>query len=199
MSKTVSITATKREDLGSANARRIRRAGNVPAVVYGHGQEAVAITITPGDADKVAVHSGLVEISCSCGAKKHAVVKEVQRHPINPGILHIDFQEVKMDEQITSIVPVIAEGEAAGTKQGGQLEQVIMELEIKSLPANVPEEIVVDVTALDLNQAIHVKDLVMPEGVVAAVDENLIVFHVRAPKATESEETAEAAEPAAEA
>lgn len=196
MSKTVSITAAKREELGSANARRIRRAGQIPAVVYGHGQAATAITVSPEDADKVSAHSGLIEINCACGAKKLAVVKEVQRHPINPGILHIDFQEVKMDEMITSVVPVVGEGEAAGTRQGGQLEQVLMELEVKSLPANMPEEIIVNVEALELNQAIHVKDLVMPEGVTAAADESLIVFHVRAVKAEATEETAEATEEA---
>ncbi len=200
MSKTVSITAEKRELLGSANARRIRRAGQVPAVVYGHGQPATAITVSPADADKATAHSGLIEINCSCGAKKLAVVKEVQRHPINPGILHIDFQEVKMDEVIHSVVPVILEGEAAGTKQGGQLEQVLMELEVKSLPTNMPEEIIVNVAALELDQAIHVRDLVLPEGVTAATDESLIVCHVRAPKAEVVEETTEApAEGAADA
>ena len=75
MSKTVSITAAKREELGSANARRIRRAGQVPAVVYGHGQPATAITVSPEDADKATAHNGLIEINCSCGAKKLAVVK----------------------------------------------------------------------------------------------------------------------------
>ncbi|MBQ7651205.1 MAG: 50S ribosomal protein L25, partial [Victivallales bacterium] len=175
------------------NARRIRRAGQVPAVVYGHGQPAIAITVSPEDADKATAHSGLIEINCSCGeAKKLAVVKEVQRHPINPGILHIDFQEVKMDEMINSVVPVILEGEAAGTKQGGQLEEVLMEIEVKSLPTNMPEEIVVNVAELELNQAIHVKDLVLPEGVTAVTDESLIVCHVRAPKAEAVEETAAA-------
>ena len=200
MSKTVSITATKREELGSANARRIRRAGQIPAVVYGHGQPATAIAVSPADADKATAHSGLIEINCSCGAKKLAIVKEVQRHPINPGILHIDFQEVKMDEMIHSVVPVILEGEAAGTKQGGQLEQVIMELEVKSLPINMPEEIFVNVANLELNQAIHVRDLVMPEGVTATTDESLIVCHVREPKAeAEPEETTEAAAEGADA
>lgn len=193
MSKTVSITAAKREELGSANARRIRRAGQVPAVVYGHGQPAIAITLSPADADKATAHSGLIEINGACGdAKKLAVVKEVQRHPINPGILHIDFQEVKMDEMINSVVPIILEGEAAGTKQGGQLEEVLMELEVKSLPTNMPEEIIVNVSALELNEAIHVRDLVMPEGVTAVTDESLIVCHVRAPKAEAVEETTEA-------
>ena len=182
MSKTVSISVTTREELGSSNARRIRRAGQVPAVVYGHGQEASAITLSAADADAVFGHAGLVELNVSDGTKKMTIVKSVQHHPINPGIVHIDFQEVKMDEMIQSLVPVVATGEAAGTKQGGQLEQVMMELHVESLPINMPEEIVVDVTNLGFEEAIHVKDLVMPEGVKAVSEADLIVFHVRAPK-----------------
>ena len=191
MSKAISVSIAKREELGTANSRRIRRAGMIPAVVYGHGQAAQPIVISPEEASKIIFHNGLVELTCNCGETKTAIVKEVQRHPINPGILHIDFQEVAMDEIINSTVPVILEGEAAGTKQGGQLEQVMMEIEVKSLPANMPERIVVDVTALELDQAIHVKDLAMPEGVTPAVDADLVVCHVRTVKA--EEETAEAA------
>ena len=190
MSKTVSITATKRDALGSANARRIRRAGFVPAVVYGHGNVAASITVSPADAEKVTAHSGLVEIVCEGGEKKLAVVKDIQRDPLKDFFLHLDFQEVKMDEVITSTVPVIHEGEPIGAKEGGQLEQVMMEIEVKSLPTDMPEHILVDVTALELNHQLHVKDLVYPQGVTPAVSGDLIVFTCKAPHA--------AAEPAAE-
>ena len=138
MSKAISVNIAKRDLYGTANSRRLRRAGLIPAVVYGHGNPAQTITITPEEAAKIEYHNGLVELNCDCGEKKTAIVKEIQRHPINPGILHIDFQEVAMDEIITSLVPVVLEGEAAGTKQGGQLEQVMMEIEVKYLPANMP-------------------------------------------------------------
>lgn len=199
MSKSIPVSIAKREELGSANARRIRRSGMIPAVVYGHGQDALPIVISPEEANKIAFHTGLVELNCSCGTKKTAIVKEVQRHPINPGILHIDFQEVAMDEVITAILPVILTGEAAGTKQGGQLEQVMMQIEVKSLPANMPEEIVVDVTAVELDAAIHVKDLVLPEGVTAVAAEDQIVCHVRTVKAEEEAPAAEGEEAAAPA
>ena len=194
MSKAISVSIAKRDELGTANARRIRRAGMIPAVVYGHGQAAQPIVISPAEAAKIVFHNGLVELACNCGETKTAIVKEVQRHPINPGILHIDFQEVAMDEIITSLVPVILEGEAAGTKQGGQLEQVMMEIEVKSLPANMPDEIKVDVSNLELDNAIHVKDLAMPEGVTPAVDAELVVCHVRTVKAEAEEEAAAPAE-----
>ncbi len=192
MSKIVSISISKREELGSANARRIRRSGMIPAVVYGHGEAALPIVVSPEDAGKVAYYNGLVELNCTCGTKKMAVVKEVQRHPINPGILHIDFQEVAMDEVIISTVPVNLMGEAIGTKQGGQLEQIMKEIDVKSLPANVPAVIDVDITDLGLDAAIHVGDLALPEGVEAASDADLVVCLVRGSRdAAAAEETAE--------
>ena len=103
-----------------------------------------------------------------------------------------------MDEKIISTVPVVSTGEAAGTKQGGQLEQVLMELQVESLPADMPEEIVVDVTDLGFENPLHVKDIVLPKGVVAVSEADLIVFHVRAPK-QEAEATEAAPEEGAEA
>lgn len=196
MSKTVSITVAKRDALGTANARRIRRAGQIPAVIYGHGNEATAITVTVPDAEKVTTHTGLVEILADGTDKKLAIVKEVQRHPINPGIVHIDFLEVRMDEIITSIVPIVSEGEPVGLKQGGQLEQVLMEIEVKSLPTDMPEVITVDVSELDLDQTLRVSELVMPKGVTPVPEPNLIVFQVRLPKQEEpeTEETTEGTE-----
>lgn len=191
MSKIVSISISKREELGSANARRIRRSGMIPAVVYGHGEAALPIVVSPEDAGKVAYYNGLVELNCTCGTKKMAVVKEIQRHPINPGILHIDFQEVAMDEVIISTVPVNLMGEAIGTKQGGQLEQIMKEIDVKSLPANVPAVIDVDITDLGLDAAIHVGELALPEGVEAASDADLVVCLVRGSRGAAVAETAE--------
>ena len=91
MSKAISVNIAKRDLYGTANSRRLRRAGLIPAVVYGHGNPAQTITITPEEAAKIEYHNGLVELNCDCGEKKTAIVKEIQRHPINPGILHIDF------------------------------------------------------------------------------------------------------------
>lgn len=100
-----------------------------------------------------------------------------------------------MDELITSDVRLVAEGEAAGLRQGGQLEQVMFELQIECLPMDTPDMIRVDVSALELDEALHVRDLVMPEGVTAVTDGDLMVFQVRTPRAELPEdEEAEAAE-----
>jgi len=200
MSKTISITATKRDAFGSANARRMRRAGLIPAVLYGHGSDAASITVTPADAEKILDHSGLVEITLDSGEKHHAVVKEIQTNPLSLKTLHLDFLEVRMDEIITAMIPVEHEGEPKGLQAGGQLEQQMMSVELKALPANMPDVIVVDVSNLGLDEVIHVKDLALPEGVAAAAHADQIVFQVRQPKrAAEPAPEAEAAAPEADA
>ena len=200
MSNIINITAKKRDLLGTANARRIRRTGMIPVNLYSKGEEAKCLVISEADAQVAHYHNGLVAVTCEdCGTTMNAVLKEVQVHPLNNKILHMDFHAVKADEVVTSVVPVVLEGDAAGLRQGGQLEQVLHELEIESLPANIPEVITVDVTALELNQALHVNELKLPEGVTAVTDGELIVVHCRAHKVT-AEEAAEdaAAEAAAE-
>ncbi|MDD4097232.1 MAG: 50S ribosomal protein L25 [Lentisphaeria bacterium] len=195
MSKTFSIDVSERAQLGSANSRRMRRDGLVPVVVYGHGQAATSLSISASLLGELLHHPGLVEMNSVDGGKKLTILKAAQRHPISNEVLHLDFLEVKMDELITSEVRVVAEGEAAGIRHGGQLEQVLFELQIKCLPGEMPEAIKVDVSGIELDASLHVRDLVLPEGVTAVSDGALVVFQVRAPKAEASAETAaEAAE-----
>ena len=195
MGKVFNISASDRGQVGSANSRRLRRAGQIPVVVYGHGKAAYPLSIDSALWGQLLNHPGLVEMTCDDGSKRLTILKAAQRHPISNDILHLDFQEVKMDELITSDVRLVAEGEAAGLRQGGQLEQVMFELQIECLPMDTPDMIRVDVSALELDEALHVRDLVMPEGVTAVTDGDLMVFQVRTPRAELPEdEEAEAAE-----
>ena len=196
----MSIKANERHELGTGASRRLRRAGQVPVVMYSHGQEAVALTITAADAEKIQEHTGLLElVDSDNGTTRTAVVKETQIHPLNNRILHIDLLAVKADEIVESTVEVEGVGEAVGTRAGGQLEQVMFELTIKSKPTDIPEKIVVDVSGIELDQALHVKDVVVPEGVEVVNDPDLIVFHVRTVKAEEPAEAPAEGEAAAEA
>ena len=193
MSNLISIKAACRDEFGTACSRRLRRAGLVPAVVYSHGQPAIPVTISAADAELVANHTGLLELANEAkGETMTAVVKEVQRHPLTVHILHIDFQAVKADEIIESVVEIEGMGDAIGTRSGGQLEQVLFDVTIKSKPTEVPEKITVDVSGIDVDQALHVKDIVAPAGVEIVTDPELVVFHVRAVKeeaaASEGEE-----------
>ena len=201
MSNIINISAKKRDLLGTANARRLRRENLIPVNVYSKGEPSQSLVITDADAKIAHYHNGLVAINCEeGGAVMNAVVKEVQVHPLTNKILHMDFHAVKADEVVTSVVPIVLEGDAAGLRQGGELEQVLHEVEIESLPANIPEVITVDVSALELNQALHVGELKLPEGVTAVSDAELIVAHCRAHKVTaeEAAEDAAAAEAAEE-
>ena len=189
MGKVLNIDASDRGQVGSANSRRLRRAGQIPVVVYGHGKAASSMSVASSLLGQLLQHPGLVEMTCGDGSKRLTILKAAQRHPISNDILHLDFQEVKMDELITSEVRLTAEGEAAGIRQGGQLEQVMFELEIECLPMDTPDMIRVDVSGIELDGALHVRDLVMPEGVTAVTDGGLVVFQVRTPKAELPEET----------
>ncbi|NLZ63979.1 MAG: 50S ribosomal protein L25 [Lentisphaerae bacterium] len=205
MSNVISISVDKRELTGTGNARRMRKAGVVPAIVYSRGSTTTHLSVKDDAVRKIQDHVGMVELTCTDGEKKTVIVKDIQVHPLSLAALHIDFLEVKADEIIAVVVPVECIGEAAGLRQGGQLEQVLHELEIKCLPAQVPQVITVDVSDLALDEAFYIKDLVLAEGLTATGDPDLIICHVRAPRTTleetesESEEAAEHSEDAAKA
>jgi large subunit ribosomal protein L25 len=192
MSKSLNITATKRDELGKGAARRLRRENLIPVVAYGHGADAISMTISNEDCQRVLLHSGIVELNCNDSDKKTTVLKTVQRHPISNQILHIDFQIVRADEIIATVVPVISVGEPIGLQQGGQLEQVMMDIEVKSLPMDIPEFIQGDVSELDMDEALHVRALIMPEGVSTDVDPDQVVFNVRTPRVQIIDEELEA-------
>ena len=193
MSVTIAISATKREELGSAASRRQRKAGLVPAVIYSKGVETVALSINEKDVEKIAHHVGLVKITCD-GVQKDAVVKDVQFRAINDAPLAVDFLEVKPGETVTLPVPVEAVGEAAGIKQGGQLEQVVHTVKITAAPADIPEVLKVDVSGIELDQALTIADIKLASGTIEA-NPAQIVFHVRTPHVKEA---APEAAPAAE-
>ena len=130
MSNTITLTASKRDLLGKGNARRFRRAGQIPVNVYSKGEESKSLVISEAEAKLAQHHNGLITLNIEGAAPQSAVMKEIQIHPISNKILHIDFHAVKADEMIKSVVPLVLEGEAAGLRQGGELEQVLHEVEI---------------------------------------------------------------------
>lgn len=183
MSNTLSITVEKRELLGTANSRRMRREGVVPAVIYSRGVDPVSLSVSETAVRQLIGHSGLVELKCSCGEVKAAVVKDYQIHPISTKPLCVDFLEVKADELVVVPVRLVSRGEALGLAQGGQLEQVMHEIEIQAVPGNLPSVIEVDVTALNKGDAVCAGDLQLPEGVTVVGDPDRVLFHVRSGKA----------------
>jgi len=193
MSNAFTISVQPREALGTANSRRLRRGGLVPAVLYGAGEANLSLSVEHELAEKLYSHAGVVELVIDSQGKRSAITKEIVRHPISSKILHIDFLAVRADELIILPVPVISEGTAAGEQEGGQLEQILREIDIECLPANVPEAIRVDVSALELDQSLLIKDLQLGEGVSAVGDPEQTVFQVRIPRVAEEEEEVEEA------
>ena len=199
MSTSISIATTKRDKVGSANARRLRRTGQVPVVVYSKaekGSVSIHLQLAEGDVAKIAHHAGLVELAVEDGTKYNVITKEIQFHPISSRPLSVEFQEVKAGQTVTVTVPVEAHGEPAGLKQGGQLEQVLHTLVITAAPQDIPEVVVVDVSGIELDQALTVADIKLNGTAKIDEDPQLIVFHVRKPhtKSTEAETAAPAAE-----
>ncbi len=177
MSNTISIATAKREICGSAVSRRLRNAGIIPGVIYSCGAETQMLQISFDDAKKIARHTGLIELNYEDGSKKNAIIKEMQLNPLTGKPLCVDFLEVKAGEKVTLSIPVESFGEAEGIRQGGQLEQVVRFIEVTGEPANIPEVLKVDVSALERGKALTIADL-KAEGLEIAGDKQ-IVFHVR--------------------
>ncbi|MDR0387987.1 MAG: 50S ribosomal protein L25 [Treponema sp.] len=163
----VIFAARKRVSTGSRDARRIRRAGRIPAVIYGHSGTAVTI-----DLDALEFINGVKGISESTivrvnvdGEGRDAFVKATQRNILNGQVLHVDFYEVESDTMLRARVSVQMEGNPIGVREGGILEAPLHDIEVECLPGNLPERIIVDISGLGVNQSIHVRDLVLGEGV----------------------------------
>lgn len=204
MSERINLTASRREKTGRGGVRKLRAAGRVPAVLYGASEPASLELDTVAFID--AIHEAesdnvLVNLSIEGDSTKShlALIQEIQHHPIKDTVLHIDFQEVRQDQTIQANVPVHEEGIADGVKNsGGILDHVIRELHVECLPKDLPSHITVDITALGLEQAIHVNELTLPDGVTSLHDGELPVFMVHPPRVkeeTDEEVTAAATEP----
>jgi large subunit ribosomal protein L25 len=204
------LAATKREDKGKNQARRHRAAGRLPAVVYGPvtggGKDvAVPVTVDPKSLSKI-LHSESGQntiISLEFEGKTTPVlVKDFLLHPVSHALLHADFYRVAMDRKLTVTVPVHVKGEARGVKQqGGVLDFVTREIEVECLPADIPENIEVDVTELVMNQGIRLRDVAAGQKWTAISDLDTMLVHVVAIKVEEAPaaDAAAAATPATSA
>jgi large subunit ribosomal protein L25 len=198
----VVFEARKRVGAGSSDARRVRRAGRIPAVIYGRSGSAVTI-----DLNALEFSTGVKGISGSTivkvdvdGNAVDAFVKDTQRNILNGQILHVDFYEVETDKLLRARVPVHVTGNPIGVRNGGIFESPLHDIEVESLPRNLPERINVDVSALDVNQSIHVRDLALGDGVRLISGGDQVVALVKFAKAEEAAATVEeAAAGAAEA
>jgi large subunit ribosomal protein L25 len=184
MAESVVLEIEKRVGNGSLKARKLRAAGKVPGVVYGHKQDAVSIAI---DADRLmyAIRHGarVLDLQVGKSAPEKVLIREVQWDHLGKDLLHVDFARVSADERIKVSVPIELRGIAPGVTGGGVLDQPLHVLHVECLAIAIPESIRVNINELQLDAAIHVKELKLPDGVTALDDEDAIVVHVTAPKA----------------
>jgi len=193
------LEAIARETFGKNEARRTRREGKVPGVLYGgDGAKATPISVEPKALLKI-LHSEsgantLISLKLSGAADSKVLVKEYQLDPVTHQVLHADFYRVAMDKLIQVTIPVVVKGEPKGVKQqGGILEFIRREIEVECLPADIPENVEVDVSELMLHQGIRVRDLTVDPKWTPKSDPDMMLVHVIMPKAEE------VAAPAAEA
>ncbi|MGH7379524.1 MAG: 50S ribosomal protein L25 [Candidatus Methylomirabilales bacterium] len=188
----VDLVAERRTERRKAAAKRLRRAGRIPAVLYGEG-EPLLLSVSPKalqgvlEAGENVIINLQVKMDGGVESRK-VLVKELQIDPVREMPLHADFLGISMTRVIAVKVPVELTGIPVGvTTKGGILEHALWELEVKCLPAAIPERVTLDVSALDLGDALHVKDLKVPEGVVVEADPEQVVAMVSAPR-VEAEE-----------
>ena len=197
------LAAVTREGRGKNDARRLRRAGSVPAVLYGgESREGLPIAVDPKELLLI-LHSEsgvntLIGLTVDGGEASQVLVKDFQLDPIHSEMLHVDFYRLALDKAITVTVPVMLKGEPAGVKQqGGVLDFVQREVQVECMPTEIPEHIDVDVSELMIGQGVRLRDLLTDVAWTPVSEPDTLLVHVIAPKVEEEPET-EAAEEAIE-
>lgn len=199
--KSVPLNAFNRTQAGRGGVKKLRSAGRIPAIIYGRKTSPLNLEVNARELEDLIHHSVseniLVDLSLD-KSKRLALVQEVQHHPLNGRVLHVDFHEVAETEKVTIMVPVETVGEAAGVKTGGGvLEHVLFKIKVRALPKDLPEQIVVDVTHLELGKSVHLGEIKAPEGVEILGDKKVSVIAVAMPRTEEEEAAAAEAAPAA--
>ncbi len=195
--KQVNLKAYNRAKLGGLSAKRYRKEGKIPAVIYGESGEKHLLI----DQKELSVvlksvmgKAALIDISFDDGSEsRYAVVKEVERHPVSDSLMHVDFFEIVRGKPMTAMIPLHMHGEAFGAKnEGGVVEMHLHEVKVKCRPRDLPEMILVDVTNLKVGESIRVKDIKAPEGVKIEEDLEDLVISCQLPKEEPVEEAAPA-------
>ena len=202
--KSVPLKAYPRTQTRRGGAKKLRDTGRVPAVIYGRQVKPQNLEISAKEIGDLIHHSAsenlLVDLSVEndARAKRLALVQEIQHHPLDGKVLHVDFHEVAENEKVIVNVPVETVGEAAGVKNsGGVLEHIMFKLKVRCLPKDLPEQITVDVTSLELGKAFHLGEIKAPAGVEIIGDKSMPVVTVAMPRTEEEEVAATTTETAA--
>ncbi len=188
----------KNKGTGSRASRKLRKAGRIPAVVYGHKLPVVPISMEKTEvATMMAAASHLAELDLD-GTSETVLIRDIQWDHLGRDILHVDFERVNREELIETEVTIELRGEAVGVAEGGRLQQIIHELPVKCPAGQIPGAIRVDVTEMKIGDAVHIRDLDLPQGVVAQLEPDVLVLNIAAfaqAAEAEGEGEGEAAQP----
>ena len=184
------LEAVVRNGSGSGPSNELRRQGAVPGVVYGEGKPSVAVQVNAKELSRAlntkAGSNVLITLrvkGATAPPESLVLIKELQHHALSHGILHVDFHQVSLTKRITVNVPLAFKGESPGVKkEGGVLEHLRWDIEVSCLPTEIPPEIPVDISGLELNKVIHVKEIAVPPGVKVTIDPELPVITCIIPK-----------------
>ncbi len=201
MSETV-LTAELGRTSGSADSRRLRAEGKIPAVVYGHGMDPLTVSVDRRELRQAlsgaAGMNTILDLTID-GTVYPTLIKDIQRHPVKRNVQHIDFIQVNLNEEIVVSVPIHLEGEAKAVASGnGLIDLAMQDLEVRTTPRNIPDSIVIDVTDMTMESVIRVEDIPLPSGVVAEAEAEAVVVTVLVTR-TAASEAQEAADEAAAA
>ncbi len=194
----IELKTETRIETGNGPARRLRRAGQIPAVYYGPNAKPVLLSVNKIDLETVLKKGGAGQVMLNLVIQDNgetrsvpAMIKELQTHPVSRNFIHIDFYEINMDRKITVKVPIVTTGVAKGVESGGILQIVRRELEVECLPLEVPESIVIDISDLDIGDSFHVGRISLEGEIEILDDEDYTVVTVVSPKLEEVEEPEE--------
>jgi large subunit ribosomal protein L25 len=194
------INATTRSTKGNGPARVLRREGQIPAILYGPGNEPTSIAVNTHELELLlkSSRSGQVFVSLAIDGvgERKALLKELQRHPVGGQYLHADFYEVTMDRKIRAGVPVTTRGKSQGVEMGGMLQVIRRELEVLCLPDDIPEMFEIDITELEMGESVHVEDLPLEGDVEIPHEVNFTVLTILSGRQAEEEEAVEEGEEA---
>lgn len=195
MVNSAALKAAGRAATGKGVARKLRAAGRIPAVVYGTAETARSISVDAHELDRlfagISIENTVIELGIDDESAIRVLVRETQRHPYRPEILHVDFYQVQAGERVTVEVPLRLTGTPEGVREGGVLDQALHELPVRCLVDQIPEAIEVDISALAIGDSLHVRDLTIPAGVELDVDGERVVCSVTPPTVPALEESAE--------
>lgn len=162
------ITVEAREETGKGTARKLRREGKVPGVIYGKNKDPQPLVVDPLDVNKRLLGNAIFEVTIVDGDEKEdelAIIKDYQKDVIKDDLLHVDFQLISMDEKIAVTVPIHIEGSAPGVQEGGVLQKLMREVEIESFPGDIPDEVVVNIDELTMGDSLQVGDLEVADSI----------------------------------